>query len=180
MEKFKIKKGEFKMIRKANLNDISNIMEIIKATVEEMKTYNNTQWDENYPQAKDFIDDVESGDLYVKDEFGHIKGFICVNFIEPAEYEGLNWASTDKSMVIHRMAVNPEFRQQGVATEMMNFAEKLASDNNVVYLKTDTYSINTKMNSLFKKCGFNLVGEMSFLGKEKPFYCYDKLLKNFK
>lgn len=32
------------------------------------------------------------------------------------------------------------------------------------------------MNSLFKKCGFNLVGEMSFLGKEKSFYCYDKLL----
>ncbi len=80
-------------------------------------------------------------------------------------------------MVIHRMAVNANYRQQGVATKLMNFAEELALENNVVYLKTDTYSINTKMNSLFKKCGFNLVGEMSFLGKEKPFYCYDKLLK---
>lgn len=168
------------MIRKAKLNDLNSIMEIIKSTVEEMKTYNNNQWDENYPQAKDFTNDIESGNLYVDDDRGNIKGFICVNFIEPVEYENINWSSNDKSMVIHRMAVNPKFRQQGVASEMMHFAEKLASDNNVVYLKTDTYSINTKMNSLFKKFGFNLVGEMSFLGKEKPFYCYDKLLKDFK
>ena len=61
-------------------------------------------------------------------------------------------------MVIHRMAVNPKFRQQGIATKLIKLAEQLALDNNVVYLKTDTYSINTKMNSLFKKCGFNLVG----------------------
>lgn len=34
------------------------------------------------------------------------------------------------------------------------------------------------MNSLFKKCGYKFVGEMSFLGKEFPFYCYDKLLND--
>ena len=164
------------MIRKANLNDINNIMDIIKATIKEMKTYNNTQWDENYPQAKDFIKDIQGEELYVETEDEEIKGFICINYIEPEEYDELNWSSDNKAMVIHRMAVNPKFRQQGVATKMMKFAEELASDNNVVYLKTDTYSVNTKMNSLFKKCGFNFIGEMRFLGKEKPFYAYDKLL----
>ena len=165
------------MIRKASLNDVDSIMDIIKSTVEEMKTYNNTQWDESYPQAKDFIKDIESEELYVEAEGKEIKGFICINYIEPKEYDDLNWVSNSKAMVIHRMAVNPKFRQQGIATKLMKHAEQLALDNNVVYLKTDTYSINTKMNSLFKKCGFNLVGEMSFLGKEKPFFCYDKLLK---
>lgn len=165
------------MIRKASLNDVDSIMDIIKSTVEEMKTYNNTQWDESYPQAKDFIKDIESEELYVEAEGKEIKGFICINYIEPKEYDDLNWVSNSKAMVIHRMAVNPKFRQQGIATKLIKLAEQLALDNNVVYLKTDTYSINTKMNSLFKKCGFNLVGEMSFLGKEKPFFCYDKLLK---
>ena len=165
------------MIRKASLNDVDSIMDIIKSTVEEMKTYNNTQWDESYPQAKDFIKDIESEELYVEAEGKEIKGFICINYIEPKEYDDLNWVSNSKAMVIHRMAVNPKFRQQGIATKLIKLAEQLALDNNVVYLKTDTYSITTKMNSLFKKCGFNLVGEMSFLGKEKPFFCYDKLLK---
>lgn len=48
-------------------------MDIIKSTVEEMKTYNNTQWDESYPQAKDFIKDIESEELYVEAEGKEIK-----------------------------------------------------------------------------------------------------------
>ena len=48
----------------------------------------------------------------------------------------------------------------------MNFAEDLAIKSGVNYLKTDTYSVNTKMNSLFRKFNYNFIGEMSFLGKE--------------
>lgn len=36
------------------------------------------------------------------------------------------------------------------------------------------------MNALFKKCGYDLAGEMSFLGKEKTFYCYEKVLNKDK
>ena len=152
------------MIRKANMNDLESIMQIIKSTVEEMKTYNNTQWDENYPLEKDFVSD------------GEVAGFICLNYEEPEEYLGLNWSSNKKAMVIHRMAVNPNFRKTGIASKLVDFAEKLAVENNVSYLKSDTYSINSKMNLLLTKCGFIKIGEMSFLGKEKSFYCYDKIL----
>lgn len=168
------------MIRKAVLNDLDNIMEIIKETVKEMKCYNNTQWDESYPQAGDFAKDIENGDLYVEDTEGQVLGFICVNYIEPAEYDGLNWSMKEKSIVIHRMAIDSRYRNQGIGTKLMKLAEEVAADNGVKYLKTDTYSINAKMNSLFRKCGFNLIGEMSFLGKEKPFYCYDKILETGK
>ncbi len=165
------------MIEKAKKNDLSKIMEIIRFTVEEMKGYNNTQWDESYPQEKDFLRDIDKEELYLLREGEQVKGFICVNYIEPSEYEGLKWSSDKKSMVIHRMAVNPNFRRQGVGMSLMKFAEEMAFENDVEYLKTDTYSVNKNMNALFKRCGYTLVGEMSFLGKEKPFYCYEKLLK---
>lgn len=165
------------MIRKANTNDLKSIMEVIKLTVEEMKSYDNTQWDSNYPQSKDFEEDIKKGELYVDEVDGKVQGFVCVNYIEPIEYENLSWSSKDKAMVIHRMAVNPYVRRQGIATKLMKFADDLAKENNVKYLKTDTYSINVKMDALFKKCGFTHIGEMNFLGKEKPFYCYDKELK---
>lgn len=58
------------MIRKAEAKDLDRIMEIIKATIAEMKTYGNTQWDENYPQKQDFTGDIESGSLYVNEENG--------------------------------------------------------------------------------------------------------------
>ncbi len=164
------------MIRKATKIDISKIMEIITTTVKEMKLYNNTQWDENYPQAKNFSKDIETGDLYVDELNGEIRGFVCVNYAEPTEYRCINWHSSEKAMVIHRMAVNPNFRNQGIGISLLKFSEELALKNGILYLKTDTYSINDKMNALFKKFGFQLAGEMEFLGKEKPFYCYEKII----
>ncbi|WP_315168151.1 GNAT family N-acetyltransferase [Metaclostridioides mangenotii] len=164
------------MIRKAYLKDLDQIMNIISDTVKEMKTYNNTQWDENYPQAKDFKNDIKNEDLYIDELDGQVVGLICVNYIEPNEYLNIKWVSDKKAMIIHRMAVNSNFRNQKIGTRLIEFAEEYAKNNDVDYLKTDTYSVNIKMNSLFKKFGYQLAGQMEFLGKEEPFNCYDKVL----
>ncbi|CVK20934.1 GNAT family N-acetyltransferase [Sporomusa sphaeroides] len=164
------------MIRKANSADIQEIMKIIRETIIEMQSYDNTQWDENYPQEKDFGKDIQKGDLYVSERDGNLVGFACINKIEPAEYSGLPWSMKETAMVVHRMAVATAYRKSGIGTELMKFADEYALKNEVRYLKTDTYSINTKMNALFAKCGYKWVGEMSFLDKKKPFYCYEKVL----
>ncbi|MGE5627230.1 MAG: GNAT family N-acetyltransferase [Solirubrobacterales bacterium] len=166
------------MIRKALFDDLEEIMGIIRATVAEMREYNNTQWDENYPGEKDFINDINNQDLYVAEQNDKLVGFVCINKVEPVEYAGLKWTLKETCMVVHRMAVNINFRREGIGSELMKFAENLALSNNIRYLKTDTYSINTKMNALFKKCGYTFVGKMNFLGKEKPFNCYEKVLNN--
>ncbi|MEL7571187.1 MAG: GNAT family N-acetyltransferase, partial [Eubacteriaceae bacterium] len=153
------------MIRKAKHDDLDNIMHIIKDTIEEMQANGNDQWNEQYPERKDFDADIKMGELYVEEGNGQIMGFICVNYIEPDEYSGLNWSSNEKAMVIHRMSVNISSRTQGIGTNLMAFAEELAIENNVKYLKTDTYSLNQKMNRLLEKKGYRKVGEMSFHGK---------------
>ncbi|MFL0195869.1 GNAT family N-acetyltransferase [Clostridium sp. WILCCON 0269] len=168
------------MVRKAVMEDLRDIMEIIKQTIVEMATYNNTQWDENYPQEKDFMNDIQRGDLFVVEQERKLAGFICINKVEPVEYNGLNWSLSKHCIVVHRMAVNSIYRRSGIGTKLMKFADKLALENNIGYLKTDTYSINKKMNALFKKCGYEFVGEMSFLEKEKSFYCYEKILNKEK
>ncbi len=163
-------------MRKAILNDIRDIMAIIKMTVPEMHSDHNYQWDEVYPQEKDFIADISEGDLYISERDGKLVGFICVNRIEPSEYSGLNWSCKKDVMVIHRMSVHPGYRRSGLGLELMNFAEDLALKSNIDYLKTDTNSHNEKMKGLFLKLGYKFIAEISFLGKETPFYCYDKRL----
>ncbi|WP_108849494.1 GNAT family N-acetyltransferase [Clostridium drakei] len=167
-------------MRKAVMEDIKDIMEIIRGTIAEMRTYDNSQWDENYPQEKDFINDIQERELYVAEREGRLVGFVCINKIEPAEYDGLNWSLKEECMIVHRMAVGLNCRRIGIGIELMKFVDELALANNIRYLKTDTYSINTKMNALFKKCNYDLIGEMRFLGKEKPFYCYEKILNKDK
>jgi len=176
MERNKKFLGMVIMIRKAIMEDIKNIIGIINQTIVEMSTYNNTQWDENYPREKDFMNDIQNGDLFVVEREGRLVGLVCINKVEPVEYNELNWSLHEDVMVVHRMAVSSDYRRSGIGTELMKFADEFALKNNIRYLKTDTYSLNTKMNALFKKCGYNLIGEISFLGKEKPFYCYEKIL----
>ncbi|KAJ53599.1 GNAT superfamily N-acetyltransferase [Clostridium tetanomorphum] len=163
-------------MRKAVIEDLKDIMAIIKETIVEMHSYNNYQWDENYPREKDFIDDIKKEHLFVKEKEGKLVGFVCINKVQPVEYNELNWSLNEEAIVIHRMAVNPSCRREGIGTKLIKFADKLALENNIKYLKTDTYSLNKKMDALFRKCGYNFVGEMSFIGKGKPFYCYEKVL----
>lgn len=165
------------MIRKAMIHDLDSIMGIVGKIIEEMSSYNNFQWDEDYPQARDFATDIEKGELFVSVRENKVVGFICINWNEPKEYEGLKWSSTENALVIHRMGVSTDYRNSGIGTELVGFADELSKGSDVKYLKTDTYSLNTKVQGLFQKCDYVFVGEMSFLGKEKPFYCYEKVLE---
>jgi len=128
------------------------------------------------PPGKRFYERYSKKDLYVIERDGKIAGFVCINSVEPLEYKELNWTLNDAAMVVHRMSVHPAYRRNGIGTELMKFTDEVALINNLRYMKTDTYSINPNMNALFLRCGYKLVGEMSFLEKEKPFYCYEKVL----
>ena len=158
------------------MEDLSSIMTIIQKVIVEMHSYNNFQWDENYPQEQDFIGDINKGDLFVAIREDKIVGFICINRDEPEEYTGLNWSLVEDALVVHRMAVDPGLRKAGVGSELVKFADELAAANQVRYLKTDTYSLNTNAQGLFQKLGYAFVGEMSFLSREHPFYCYEKTI----
>ena len=162
------------MIRKAKMKDLDSIIDILQKIISEMHKDNNFQWDENYPQSKDFADDIEKGDLFVSVRENMVAGFICINRDQPIEYRVLKWSSAENEFVIHRMGVSPCCRNTGIGAELIEFADELSENSGVKYLKTDTNSSNTKAQRLFQKSGYNFVGEIWLPGKDKPFYCYEK------
>ena len=167
--------GDF-MIRKANKEDIKEIMGIIKDTVKEMKLYNNTQWDENYPNESDFINDINRQELYVDERDEELVGLICLNKVEAPEYKSLEWEINEDALVIHRVAVKSSKRNLGIGSNLMKFAEKISVEQGLRHIKTDTYLLNEKMDYLFKKHGYKTIGQVRFEDKEKPFNCYEKLI----
>lgn len=162
------------MIRTATAQDLDSIMNIIQSTIAEMQSYGNTQWDASYPQCADFQRDLDEKSLYVFELDGAVAAFACLNSSEPAEYAGLAWSSNEPALVIHRMAVAPQHRRCGIASQLLDFAATLAAQRSLSWLKTDTYSINANMNALFIRAGYRKIGEMRFLSRELPFYCYEK------
>jgi GNAT superfamily N-acetyltransferase len=164
------------MVRLAEINDLEKIMPIITAIIQEMRMAGNDQWNEDYPQIIDFKEDIDNQELYVSERDRQITGFICINPLQPVEYQNVNWSVNEKPLVLHRMAVNPAYRNQGIGSELMRFAEELALSKEIRYLRSDTYSLNPKMNALFQKMDYRLTGEIYFSGRTNPFNCYEKML----
>lgn len=163
-------------IRLANYSDLEQITKIIKTVCQEMHLQGNDQWDDNYPVTADFANDIQKKELYVSEINGLVSGFICINYSQPEEYAKISWSSNQKPMILHRMAVAPDFRGGGIGSILLQFAEGIAQDSGVNYLRSDTNSLNDKMNALFRKLGYVFVGEMPAFGKKSPFNFYDKVL----
>lgn len=163
------------MIRIATETDINEIMDILADTVKFMHGYGNTQWDNQYPAQEDILCDIRNNELFVAVRGNTVAGFICLNNNEPTEYQNLAWSKTATAVVVHRMAVSQQFLRQGVASELMAYADKIAKNQNN-YLKTDTYSLNIYAQSLFEKFGYHKIGTMDYRGKPLKFFCYEKLL----
>lgn len=158
----------------AQYTDLDQIMEIVKDIVKEMKAEHNDQWDDRYPSRIDFLKDIERKTLYIIKESNDIVGFICIDQNQPEPYKYVNWSHEDECFVIHRLAVNPNFRGNGYAKEMFLFAEKFALENGVNYIRTDTYGKNVKMQKLFKSMGYNYTGSFNNRAKPDVYLCFEK------
>jgi len=163
------------MFRLATESDIPKIMAIVKQIVVDMSSSINRQWDESYPLPNDFLQDIHTKSLFVLEEDSQLKGFISINEDFPQEYNGLNWKAED-FLVIHRLAVNPANRKEGIATMLMQFAEQLAKERGNQFIKSDTSELNEGMNRLFNKLQYLKVGQIQLGTKDFKFNCYEKEL----
>lgn len=165
------------MIRKAVLEDMNQILDIVKKVVVKMQDEGNDQWNESYPGYDDFYGDIQAGDLFVDSESnGTIKAVICLNRDEPEEYGGIPWKYNRPALVIHRMAVAPAYHGNGLAKKLIKFAEERALALGLRYIRSDTCSRNSGMNPLFKKLEFDFRGTLRFPGYNYDFNCYEKFL----
>jgi ribosomal protein S18 acetylase RimI-like enzyme len=163
-------------IRKGTKEDLTEIMEIVQKTVSIMESEGNDQWNRTYPHEQDFLADVEAGSLYTAIYEGNVAGSITVDQIQAEEYKNASWRKDEPCFVFHRLAVDPEIRGEGIASRLIEFAEKHAVKNGIPYMRTDTYSLNKKAQKLFEKNGYVKTGTI-WMDRDNPFYCYDKLLE---
>ena len=164
------------MIREAKSRDIQEIIDIVMETIPIMREEGSDQWDETYPLRKDFEQDLQNGNLFVFEHNQEVVGSITVDQNQAKQYETMTWTRNERAYVFHRLAVKPGVRKLGIASQLIDFAEKHALLNGVKYMRIDTYCLNQKAQQLFQKKGYKKIGVMSFHGKEFPFCCFDKEL----
>lgn len=163
------------MIRHAKLSEIEQIMDITKACGEKMILQGIFQWNENYPNFEAFQKDIARKELYVFISEECIIGCIVISTKMDEEYKTIKWLTeTSNHYYIHRLAVHPGHQGKGIARKMMNFAENLGIQNNIVSIRLDTFSRNIRNNKFYEARNYKCLGNIFFPKQsEFPFYCYE-------
>ncbi|MBK1971584.1 GNAT family N-acetyltransferase [Campylobacter sp. TTU_617] len=169
------------IIELATLKDLDSILKITQNALISMKKLGFHQWNENYPNFEIFTQDIDKNHLYICRKKEQILGFVCINELFMEEYEDVHFNPkfNNKALYLHRLAVNQNFKRQGVGFKLLNFCEEFAIRNNKLSLRADTLSKNLPMNSLFKKLNYQFCGEFNIKNYNDKFFAYEKILKNF-
>ncbi|WP_298750169.1 GNAT family N-acetyltransferase [uncultured Serinicoccus sp.] len=118
---------------------------------------------ENRPTRAEVTGWVDAGELYLAlDEGeGRIAGVVALNHEAPDAYLRASWgveASPDRVLVVHALAVCPDFLGRGVARFLVDATLQVAREQGCRAVRLDTYVENVAARGLYARCGFTDLG----------------------
>jgi len=102
--------------------------------------------------------------------------FTTRNELTYAVIEG-NWLTNDNTTygVIHRMAVNNEYRNTGAAKFIFHYFEQLLKAENIVSMRIDTHQDNIGMQHILTKLDYKYCG-IIYLEDGNKRLAYEKII----
>ena len=166
------------IIRHANKTDLIDIMVIIEKAKIYMKENKINQWSENYPNEDVFLADLKENRLYVAEIDGKVIGMAVLILDGDGDYKNINgkWLSDGEYGVIHRIAVNPDYKSQNVAKNLLDFFENKLKELNYDSIRVDTHKDNKSMLRFIEKNGFQKCG-IVYIRKTDERIAFEKPLK---
>ncbi len=159
-------------IRPATIGDMPALMSLIRDCISTLDENGIDQWDGVYPGESVICKDLEAEVLYVADDDGRVCAMIALNGDEPGEYGQVCWNYRGKILVVHRLAVAPEYQRIGLATRLMDFAEDLAWIEGYDSVRLDAFSGNPAAVALYMSRNYRKAGSVSF--RKGTFFCFEK------
>jgi ribosomal protein S18 acetylase RimI-like enzyme len=164
-------------IRRGTRDDLPALMALVRRVMPLMLAAGNLQWDENYPNQLVFEHDIEKSQLWVAEVGGVIAGVAAITTDPEPEYAQAGLDIEEPAVIIHRLAVDPAFRGNGVGSGLMQQAEQIAIERGITAVRVDTNTQNPETQRLFPRLGYRLAGEISLQVRPNlRFLCYEKRL----
>ena len=139
-------------IRKANLNDLDIIMNMISNGREHIQEYNIKQWVNGYPSKELITEDINTNRGYVLLDGNEIIGYFakleydeCYDKIDGA------WISNEPYVAIHRTVT--KYFNKGLGSKMFDEIKKEHK-----HIRVDTHEENVSMNKCLLKNEFKYCG----------------------
>lgn len=159
----------------ATPNNLNKIMLLVKNAILTMERNHIHQWDEIYPTAEDFAEDIRQGCLYIGISEGAIAVVFALNQLCDEAYQYGSWQYPDREFyVVHRLCVNPLFQHQGVAKLTMLFIEEKLRAEGIAAVRLDAFSNNPSALKLYSHMGYSRTGYAHW--RKGRFYLFEKYL----
>ena len=147
--------------RKSVKTDISNIMSIISQAQDYFKEHGINQWQDNYPNSEIINNDIDNNYSYVLLNEDNIIATAAVSFDGEKTYDSIyegQWISNNEYAVIHRIAVDNNFKGMGLSTQIIKNVQELCLEKGVYSIKVDTHKENLSMQRMLNKNKFQYCG----------------------
>lgn len=146
--------------RYARQTDLSAIMTIIHQAKSRMNALGIDQWQDGYPNEESLLTDIQAKQGYVFIEKNVVVAYAAIVFTDDPYYKNIDgeWLTNDPYVVVHRIAVHDNYTHQGIATHILQTAEKKAAQRGVSSFRIDTHHDNRLMRNMIRKFGFTLCG----------------------
>ncbi len=168
--------------RLAEPRDLDSMEEIVARAKEYFKEKEIDQWQKGYPNRASLTEDIERGQAYVLTRQGQVLAMLAAIYQEDKNYEKIegSWLSQDSNyVVIHRLAVDPDQKGQGLAGLMLKEVEELAKGLGAQSIRVDTHRDNRPMIRLLEKAGLIHCGKIYLLDENlDQRLAFEKLLKD--
>lgn len=161
--------------RLGSLEDLGEIICLVKNCIIEMESNNIFQWDKLYPTSEDFIEDINNNSLYIGLSENIIVVIFVLNQESDEQYKKGEWRYPDrKYYVIHRLCVDCNFQNKGIAKQTMQFIERKLKKLNIQAIRLDVFSQNPYAINLYTHMGYSKVGYADW--RKGRFYLMEKYL----
>lgn len=143
----------------ADLKNLDNVCLLIRKATENMENQNIHQWDAEYPNREILREDIEKGQLYIGSVNEKTAVIYVLNHEFDEEYKNGQWKFPDKPFcIIHRLCVDPDFQNKGVAKAVIKHVEEYAAAKGFKAIRLDCFTGNPYAIKLYTNSGYNTVG----------------------
>lgn len=161
------------MIRLAEHKDLTTIDKLAERVILNMQDQGIPQWTLDYPRKSHYLEDIENNCLYVFEKNGQILGCMAIKPEQDEVYYMLDTWMNSNALVIHRVIVEPNTHQLGIASDLMNHAKKLAIRDGYDSIRIDTHLENYRMKAFIVKHGFKARGYLEAIDR----YAYEWVIE---
>lgn len=167
-------------IRAASVEDLDDVMILVRDCIADMRRAGIEQWDEIYPDRGTLLADLRAGTMHVAGlDREPLTGIVVVNDHQDREYAAVPWTiDAARVAVVHRLMVDPRFQRRGIARQLMRFAEGRARELGYGAVRLDAFSENPRALDLYRSLGYRDAGSVTL--RKGVFRCFEKSLERLK